>query len=55
MVVLLGDLQDISAASLTRLLGRRHPGLPVLTLDQSTTSVGCSEDSHPADSLISAI
>jgi len=44
MVVLVGDLKDISADSLTRLLGRRHPELPVLTLDNDSASVDCSED-----------
>jgi hypothetical protein len=33
MVVLTGDLGDISTESLVRLLGRRHPTLPVLAVD----------------------
>lgn len=32
MVVLTDDLGDLSAKSLVRLLGRRHPTLPVLTV-----------------------
>jgi hypothetical protein len=33
MVVLTDDLGDLSSASLVRLLGRRHPGLPVLAVE----------------------
>jgi hypothetical protein len=33
MVVLVDDLGDVSSASLVRLLGRRHPGLPVLAVE----------------------
>jgi hypothetical protein len=34
MVVLAGDLREASAESITRVLGRRYPGLPVLRLDE---------------------
>jgi hypothetical protein len=33
VVMLTGDLQDVSAESLMNLLGNRHPRLPVVTLD----------------------
>lgn len=33
MVILAGDLDDASAESLIRLLGRRHPELPVICVD----------------------
>jgi hypothetical protein len=33
MVILAGDLQDADADSLIRLLGRRHPELPVIYVD----------------------
>lgn len=33
LVVLAGDLQDAEAESLMRLLGQRHPQLPVVSLD----------------------
>jgi len=36
MVVLTDDLGDISTKSLIRLLGRRHPTLPVLTVGDRT-------------------
>ena len=36
MVVLAGDLGDISPDSLMRLLGRRHPTLPVLAVAEKT-------------------
>ncbi|HEX4837356.1 MAG TPA: hypothetical protein VFV03_02375, partial [Solirubrobacteraceae bacterium] len=36
MVVLTGDLGDVSAESLVRLLGRRHPTLPVLAVGSPT-------------------
>jgi hypothetical protein len=42
MVILSGDLDDISAESLTRLVGRRHPWLPVLTLDQAPQADDCA-------------
>lgn len=32
MVVLTGDLRDVSAESLMRVLGRRYPTLPVVSL-----------------------
>jgi len=37
MVMLTGDLDDICTESLTRLLARRHPGLPVLTFEEWTS------------------
>jgi len=37
MVMLTGDLDDIGTESLTRLLARRHPGLPVLTFEEWTS------------------
>lgn len=33
MVIISGDLADVRAESFTRVLGRRHPGLPVVRLD----------------------
>ncbi len=36
MVVLAGDLGDVSAESLVRVLGRRHPTLPVLAVGGET-------------------
>jgi len=33
MVILTGDLEDAGAESLMRLLGRRHPELPVIRVD----------------------
>jgi hypothetical protein len=33
MVILAGDLHDADVESLTRLLGRRHPELPVICVD----------------------
>ena len=33
MVILAGDLDDADAQSLMRLLGRRHPRLPVISVD----------------------
>jgi hypothetical protein len=33
MVILTGDLEDADAESLIRLLGRRHPELPVIRVD----------------------
>jgi hypothetical protein len=33
MVVLSGELDDVPTASLMRMLGHRHPGLPVVSLD----------------------
>jgi len=36
MVVLAGDLGDISGGSVMRLLGRRHPTLPVLVVSEKT-------------------
>jgi hypothetical protein len=38
MVMLTGDLSDISSDALTRLLGYRHPTLPVLTLNEGQLS-----------------
>ncbi len=35
MVILAGDLDDADAESLMRLLGRRHPELPVIRVDAS--------------------
>lgn len=36
MVVLAGDLRDIPGGALMRLLGRRHPALPVLAVAEMT-------------------
>jgi hypothetical protein len=44
MVVLTGDLGDLSARGLMRVLSRRHPLLPVIAL------AGCAEDA-PASEL----
>ncbi|HEY7933765.1 MAG TPA: hypothetical protein VID48_08070 [Solirubrobacteraceae bacterium] len=35
IVMLTGDLREVSAESITRLLGRHYPSLPVLTLDDN--------------------
>jgi len=43
MVVLTDDIGDISSASLVRLLGRRHPGLPVLAVEPRAPA-GTSHD-----------
>ncbi|HST55378.1 MAG TPA: hypothetical protein VLJ42_05720 [Solirubrobacteraceae bacterium] len=37
MVIVAGDLGDASAEVLTRLLGRTHPSLPVITLGERTS------------------
>lgn len=37
MVVLTDDLGDVSAESLVKLLGRRHPTLPVLAVGERTS------------------
>jgi hypothetical protein len=47
MVILTGDLNDISAESLTRLVGRRYPWLPVLTLDQAPQADDCAAVGMP--------
>ncbi len=39
MVILAGDLDDADADSLMRLLGHRHPELPVICVDPSMTAV----------------
>ncbi len=36
MVILAGDLDDADAGSMVRLLGRRHPQLPVISVDTAT-------------------
>jgi hypothetical protein len=36
MVVLAGDLGDVSSGAVMRLLGRRHPTLPVLAIAEKT-------------------
>jgi hypothetical protein len=44
MVILAGDLEDAGAKSLMRLLGRRHPELPVICVDAplpATAAGGC--------------
>jgi hypothetical protein len=52
MVMLTGDLDDIGTESLTRLLARRHPGLPVLTFEEWTTpSKGSGSPLRPLSSL----
>ncbi len=40
MVVLIDDLRDVSVQSLTRLLGRRHPTLPILAVGEQTRPAG---------------
>ncbi len=40
MVVLIDDLRDISVESLARLLGRRHPTLPILVVGEQTRAKG---------------
>ncbi len=39
MVILAGDLDDADAQSLMRLLGRRHPRLPVVCVEEPTAAV----------------
>lgn len=39
MVILAGDLEDVDAESLMRLLGRRHPRLPVICVEESMPAV----------------
>jgi hypothetical protein len=39
MAILAGDLDDSDAGSLMRLLGRRHPELPVIRVDACTPAV----------------
>jgi hypothetical protein len=39
MVILTGDLDDADAVSLMRLLGRRHPELPVICVDAPIPAV----------------
>jgi hypothetical protein len=46
MVMLSGDLADMRADALTRLLGRRHPWLPVLSLAEEHS--GRSVSAHTA-------
>lgn len=50
MVMLTGDLREASAESITRVLGRRYPGLPVLRLDE-VPMLDAAPDLHPAESL----
>jgi hypothetical protein len=40
MVVLIEDLRDVSIESLARLLGRRHPTLPILAVGEQTRAKG---------------
>lgn len=42
LVILAGDLQDSRADSLMRLLGQRHPELPVVCLDEEPEPLGAS-------------
>jgi hypothetical protein len=52
MVMLTGDLDDIGTESLTRLLARRHPGLPVLTFEEWTSPTdGSASPLCPLSSL----
>jgi hypothetical protein len=44
MVVLTGDLGDVSAASLVRLLSRRHPQLPLVSVSATRTHAAPSGD-----------
>jgi hypothetical protein len=44
MVVLTGDLGEVSIRSLIRLLGRRHPTLPVLAVHDRTRASGPNVD-----------
>jgi hypothetical protein len=37
MVILSGDLDDVPAESLMRMLGHRYPGLPVVSLDAAAS------------------
>jgi len=47
MVVLIDDLRDVSVESLARLLGRRHPTLPILAVGEQTRAT--SIENVPAD------
>jgi hypothetical protein len=40
MVILSGDLDDVPAESLMRMLGHRYPGLPVVSLDAQASYAG---------------
>jgi hypothetical protein len=42
MVILAGDLEDVDAESLMRLLGRRHPLLPVINVDMIAPAAACA-------------
>jgi hypothetical protein len=44
MVVLTGDLGDVSAASIVRLLSRRHPQLPLVSVSATRTHAAPSGD-----------
>jgi hypothetical protein len=47
MVVLAGDLGDVSAESLMRLLGRRHPTLPVLAVAEKASTRAAADVAVP--------
>jgi len=42
MVILSGDLDDVPAESLMHMLGQRHPGLPVVSLEVQAPHVVCA-------------
>lgn len=48
MVMLTGDLHEASAESITRVLGRRYPDLPVLRLDEAPV-LDALPDRHVAE------
>ena len=52
MVMLTGDLHEASAESITRVLGRRYPGIPVLRFDQAPI-LDTAPDQHTAAEPVS--
>jgi hypothetical protein len=52
IVILTGDLREVSADTITRLLGRHYPTLPVLSLDDGPALV--ARDAEPLAAIDSA-
>jgi hypothetical protein len=48
VVMLAGDLEEVSAESLMRLLGHRHPSLPVVALGASLATLNTAASSAVA-------
>lgn len=53
MVMLTGDLREASAESIMRVLGRRHPDIPVLRLDEVPV-LDAAPDQHVAELSLAA-